>query len=496
MNRQTPGLARSSLALLGSQYGLAVIGVGLTMVTLRLLSKEQFAVVATLEILTAVLAFSDPGLNAVVVQRAPSGLQAGGDRGEALGLIRVALVVRLALLGVLGAGCELLAPQISRLILKDSGHVMEIRLLVPGAILLATWESLRTVAQAGSEFACIARWNLLGGAARQVVAILFFLRFGFIGYLAGLVGALALVNAGMAWELRPYLFSRASATPVGALLRYGFPFWLRRLCRFGFLQFDLAAVGAMLQPEALALYGVARRLAGYVTQITESVQTPILVRAASLREESTAERGAFARKAGRYVSLLIVPIGLLVAAASPWLMRLFGGDKYAAGWPVLSLLAVGQVCYALFGNQAIFLFVLRSPWATLLLDGLSGIVSFGSVPLLILSLGVGAAGLGQILGLSAGLALARLLLRRHPEIPFDWEALRSLLWPVSAATLVLVAGQLLYLRLWSVPFYGIVALALFALLLRGRLAPEEKRQLLQSLPTRLVGWARLNGRAA
>lgn len=481
---------RSSLHLLGSQYGLALIGVASSMIMLRLLTQTQFAVVATLEILAAVTAFSDPGLNAVVLQKAPAGLLPGGNRAEALGLIRLALAIRLLFLGILAVAAELLAPQVARLILKDAAYTGAIRWLVLGAVFLAGWESLTIVAQAAQEFTTIARWNLLGGTARQVVALLLFFPFGFPGYLAGLVGALALVNLGMTWNLRRYLFGPVEMPPAGATLRYAFPFWLRRFFRFGFLQFDLAAVGAMLRPEWLAVYGVARRLAGYVGQVTESFQTPILVRVASLRGETVEARGEFAAKATRFIAILIVPLCIFVAAASPWLMRVFGGEKYAYGWPILAILAVAQALHALYSNQALFVFVVRAPWATLLLDGISGLLSFGAVPLLILSLGAYGVGLAQILGFLWGIVQARLLLRGHPEIPLDRRSLRSLLIPLLAASGVLVGGQLLYFRLWIVPIYGIASLLLFVYLVRGILAPEERRRAETGLAGLLNAWRR------
>jgi O-antigen/teichoic acid export membrane protein len=493
MTRPAHSITSSGLSLLGSQYGLAVVNVAVSMVMLRLLSKPQFAVVATLEILSALVAFSDPGLNSVVVQRAPAGFKAGGDERSSLGLIKLALVCRLAALVVLGLVFILLGSRISLLFLKTTDYTAEIRVLVVGALLSATWESLQVVAQAVQDFKLIARWNLLGGITKQVLALLLFFPFGFWGYLTGLVASIALVNVAMAWSLRRYLWASVPAAPIGPTLRYAFPYFLRRFFRFGFLQFDLAAVGAMLPPEALAMYSVARRLAGYISQVTESFQTPILMRVASMRQESAEERGVFARKAMRYITLLIVPICALVAAASPWIMGVFGGAKYAAGWPILAVLAIGQILYALYSNQAIYVFVVRAPWATLLLDGLSGLLSFGSVPLIILSLGVNGVGLGQILGLIAGTVLARALLRAHREIRFDWESLRLLIVPLGVAVAVIVAGQRLWFRIWSVPIFCALAGAIFVLLLRPSLTEEDRRQIGRILPSWVAGVGRTSG---
>src|SRR5207247_236661 len=113
--------------------------------------------------------------------------------------------------------------------------------------------------------------------------------------------------------------------------------------RFGFMQFDQVLVGAFLDRNDLATYSVVRRFAGLVGAGIDSLHVPIQIRAASMRYDGPEVRKSFVRKGMRFVSLVAIPACVSLALGSPWLTRVFAGEQYAGGWPVLILLAMVQM---------------------------------------------------------------------------------------------------------------------------------------------------------
>lgn len=484
---ENPSVAVSGMALLKSQYGLAVFNIAVSALVLRLLSKVEFAVLAVLEILIALAMFSELGLASLFLQQAPAGLQAGGKRAEeALGLIKLAVYLRVAVLIFLGGIAIIMAPLLSQLFLKTPDYAPHIQLLTAGALAAVLLDTLHLVAQTAQKFTLSARWLLITGVLRQLLPLALFFSWGFWGYLSGLVGAIVTAAWGMGWSLREYIFNNARLAPTWEALRSGFPFYLRGFLRFGFMQFDQTLVGALLSPNILAVYSLSRRFTGYIFTATTSFQTPMMVRAAAFKDELAEARGIFARQVSRYVSLTMIPICVGMACASPWLIRAFGGLKYADGWPVLALLSMAQIGYALFGNVGLQVFALRPPWATLALDGVVGLVNYSFAPLLISILGVYGVAWGQMAGFAVGILVGVHLLRPFPEIRFDRTVARLLFFPLTLALLVMIGGQLVYFTMWMAPFYYLLAAFLFIWMVGRRLTEADWAQLQKVVPVRAL----------
>src|SRR5260221_362158 len=126
----------------------------------------------------------------------------------------------------------------------------------------------------------------------------------------------------------------------------------------------------------------------------------------------------------RYLSITVIPICVGVMLASPWLMQLFGGQKYEQGWPVLVLLSAVQIGYALYGSLSQNVFVQRKPIFSLVCEGTVGVVNYASATLLISHLGLFGVAWGQLIGYVCGIAAATYLLRPVPALRYDWTSLR------------------------------------------------------------------------
>ncbi|MCE5336071.1 MAG: oligosaccharide flippase family protein [Desulfobacteraceae bacterium] len=479
-------IVTSALCLLASQYGLTLIGFVFTAYLLRELSKPDFAAIVTLDILAGLFVFSDLGLTGVLDQQAPSGFREDGDRARSFGLIKCMMYTQTVIVLIVGAVAILFSSDISLLFLKTRDYSWVIECFVPAAIGCTWFSFLRHVAQVKGNFFLVARWNFIAGVARQALTIPVYLLLGFRPYVIAIVAATFVPVAGMAYHLRGDLFNRFHCAPILATIRYGLPLYLRSFLRYGFMELDQFVVAVALSPAALASYSATSRLASQIYTITESFQAPIGIRMSSLRFAQIEEKRAFFSSASRYTVVIILPLAAVMAAASPWLMTLYGGAKYADSWPLLVMLVMANAGYALYMVYCSAVFAYQAPKDTLLLDGLVGTANYLSAPLLILAAGQYGIAWGRMLAFGVGILAGKHILKKLPGMKFDKSALRQILFPLAAGLLPVVLGQALYPVAAAVPFYLAAGASLFLLLAMQKVGPDEWRQAREVLPTRMA----------
>jgi O-antigen/teichoic acid export membrane protein len=126
---------------------------------------------------------------------------------------------------------------------------------------------------------------------------------------------------------------------------------------------------------------------------------------ARARETDNAELLATMRIAVRTSLAVIVPLAIVVALLSPWIMRVYG-ESYRSAWPSLALLAVASIpatAIAVYTNALTVL----GRWRSMLAAQAAWIALYLGIAVTGLALGLGAAALGA--AMLAG-NLARLLL--------------------------------------------------------------------------------------
>jgi O-antigen/teichoic acid export membrane protein len=494
MNISPRPIAKSSSALLISQLSLAMMNFVITAYLLRLFSKPEVAVTAVIDILTAIFSFSTLGLLTVATQKGPAALTSGNDQAFAFSLVKCALLYQTIVLIVFGSLTFIFAPQVSQLFLKTSDYTWAIKLLVPGVIASVLFTSLQGVAQIKDDFYMVALWGFIAGILRPLLSIPAYWWVGFNGYLVGVVISFFIPVIGMGWGLRLFFLNDTAPAPFWSTFRYGLPFYLRNFLRFGYLQFDQAIVAIMLSPVALASYSAAHRFRKHIVIVTDAFQAPIGIRMNALNQEEEEVQASFFRKSTRYTTLLIIPITLLVAVASPWLMRIFAGAKYAADWPLLTIMSLAQAGYALYVVYGNAVFARFRPWATLLIDGVNGGLNYLIAPLLVLVLAQYGVAFSQVLGFAAGILCASFLLHRLPGYRYDWKTVREMWLPMLLACVIVGLGELLYLKWWSVPIYISIAVLVFALLVSRHFSAEDWSQFRVLIPTPfLPAWLRIEG---
>jgi O-antigen/teichoic acid export membrane protein len=485
-------IAKSGTALLVSQLALLVLNLFLTAYVVRVLSKEELATTALVEILYFLFLLAEMGLMAVATQQAPSELVTSLDHSRAIGLVKAALYYPMILVLLMSALAFVFSVQVSELFLKTPDYSWAIRLLVPGSVGLYLYYAMQAVAQIKQDYYLIARWNFLSGIMRHIFSIPGYWLFGFPGFIVGVTISCLIPAIGLSWPLRGFFLNRVPIARFQPTFRYGIPLYFRNILRFGYTYLDQILVGIFLTPSALASYNVAHRLRKNVHIAIESFQMPMALRMVALRQDPQETQDAFLNKSIRYTDLMIVPVVVLAAAASPWLMSVFGGPKYAADWPLLAILILGQAGYALFNVYSAAVFARLAPWATLTVDGLNGGINYLLIPALMVGIQQYGVALGQLIGFLAGIAMGRYLLSHLSGYKPNWSSLRLIAIPLILASSIIIVGQVLFFTWWSVPIYLLVAGILFTWMFSRRLAEEDWSQIRTFIPGALLpAWQKI-----
>jgi O-antigen/teichoic acid export membrane protein len=478
-------VARSSAALLFSQLTLSVVSLLNTVYLLRVLSREELAATALIDILIVLFGFTDLGLGTVAAQQAPSSL-ISTDRTRGLALIKTALIGQTIVMLLLAGGSLFIAPQLSSVFLKTPSYVWAAILAIPAAVLCNEFYLLLGIAQIAQDFYLTARWNLIGGVLRQTLPIVCLIAGGLPGFFVGTVVSFAIPVIGLLWSLRRLIFNSVRPAAFGPTLHYGIPFYLRTFLRFGFLRFDQAIVAIMLPPAVLASYTAARPLAKNIRILADVFQAPITVRMTSAQKDLPEAQATFFHKAVRYMALLNLPLALMLATASPWLMRLYAGPRYAADWPILAILTLTQAPYAFYIVYSSAVFALATPSVTLLLEGITGGANLLIGSALIALTGPYGVAFGQLISFSIGTAIAAWIVRPRAGFRFEIGSLRLILVPLLLGCTMIVAGQLFFPAWWSAGLCILAGGLVFVLLTSRQLSDQDWEQISKLIPTRLL----------
>lgn len=311
----------------------------------------------------------------------------------ALGMTLVSFMQVLGLLGLPGAAARFVAvynatgngAQLRAFLLKSSGIVFSLSLIFAGIIFLrGNWIAQHLyrspeLARYMGIFAVLMIFNALTGFYSQVLAgfkdvakrtvitnfvgtpvvlvltvILLGIGMRLRGYLAAqLVGSVLvlifLLRA--AWKLIPSA-ARNCNTPLPRLDREVFSFSAATFAMNGidFLtsQGDKILIGLYLAAKPVGVYVLASMLAAFVPLILQSVNqifAPVIADLHARHRHEVLDK--LFQTLTRWILAATLPLGAVVILFAPQVMRLFGAD-FEAGWPVLVIVALGQI-----GNCAV-----------------------------------------------------------------------------------------------------------------------------------------------
>lgn len=445
-------VATSAASLAGSRIAVALLALVFLAISARILSVEEMAAFAVYNIFTGLISVvGSLGLLAGAVRSLP-GLTASGRDAEASAVARLATKVQLFAGGAWTAVLVLTAGPIAAWILEAPERAGNVRLSAVAALCFGLYEASQLLLNGLQRYERLASNYVVTALAQRALSLALFFLMGFPGYLAGFALG-SLVGVAYAAPAIAGVMRARPETPPGwaaSQIRYCMPFYADGYLRYLYMQADQVIVGVALNPTALAIYFIAKRCLQYSQLFVQSLLDPIGTRAAAMRETQPESIARFFARSRHMFLCLLIPVSIFLAAGSPLLLAIIGGERYAAAEIPLALLFLTMIPFALFSHLALFVFVLGRPRDRLATNLTATVGQLAPMLGLIPWLGLPALALARGIGFTAGSAHAGAVLARADEslggIPGPRQGLR--LREIAICTAASIAGGLIAALPW------------------------------------------------
>ncbi|MDA0193759.1 MAG: hypothetical protein O2887_01060 [Bacteroidetes bacterium] len=217
----------------------------------------------------------------------------------------------------------------------------------------------------------------------QVFAVIFYLLYGINFYFVGIVIGkgvnliiimILLKKTLVLFAIRPIIFIRGIR-----LLRSYIAFYVRQFFRLGMKQFDQLMIALILPIEQLANYELARKGSNWLKHVIKAFGLPLTVKFS--KSTNAKER----RKYANTYFIYTLPIPIILACLSPWIMELLGGEKYAESWYILCILYTSFALYSISNFQFSVIAIYAKNTESLWLDVIAGVIGLISALILIIA---------------------------------------------------------------------------------------------------------------
>lgn len=483
-------VARGAASLLASRLSVAAIALAFLGVSTRLLTLEQMAAFAVYNtfcgLLTVVCSL---GLLASCLKHVPA-WRARGEAGRAAHLVRTAGWVYAIGAVIVTGGIIASRSAIAGVLLKDPSREADVAIAAAAALCFGLYEAVQLLLSAHQRFARQARDNVVSALAQRLLSLGLFFPFGLAGYLAGFAAG-SLMGAVSGWmELRQLLAGaedgKRGTGPASHHIAVAFPFYVDGYLRYAYMHLDQLLVGIFLTPVDLSIYFVAKRFLQYGQVMVASLVEPLVARAAQVGEDLR-KVGALYDRSLRWAVLAFVPLGVLLAASSPFLLAVIGGERYAGGASALALLMLSLPLFAIFAQGGAFVHALRPPRDRLLLNLVSSSLQLAAMAALAPLGGLAGLAGSRLLGFAAGGWAGRRLLaphlaHAHPGAVLGRAMGQTIVPSAVAAGLVIAVHAGIGLPLATGAAAAVASLLMGAWMLTGVLDPADRAAVASMIP--------------
>lgn len=396
--QEPKGLVRSATEILLGRVAGAVLSLVFLGYFARVLPKPVLGLIgvqAALVMLAKIIV--DLGLHFQVIREATPLLDQGRESQALEDVIAPATLVRLS--AALALTSIILALGYGFIdVLQGAVPQLDVRLALPfatGHLFLKTVQYILTpVYFAQRRFWIDSVLDSGSATTEKLFAFAFFLSGGVDYFFAGLMvgGAVtALLAIWFLWPvIRQFRMRHLSFSDASYRLRAYFPRYQRVFFRRGLRQVDRLVIAWMLPLSQMANYHVARQGTQFLRFIVRGLADPLTVRLA-------ADRGGAHRDRDRriYQSVVLV-LPALVALASPWLIKLIGGDGFADAWGLMAVLAISYIFYGLAEYQLAVIVMLGSGDEPIGIEAVAGLIGVAGTIGMIAAIGELGAPTGQL----------------------------------------------------------------------------------------------------
>jgi len=436
----------------------------------RLITKTEMGVYVTLSLVFALAqigaSFAFPNAAVKFIAELRGQNDEKGAAGVAFQIFRFAGVASI----LFGSFVFLFSTQICYLLTRTTGYVEVFKILALDLIFAGVLPSLNGIMIGLQKLKQLAGLNIVVYIISKVLSIAFLLvNLGLWGVILGwLIGDLCAFLLFSGYILRSFGMPGFGFS-LKRILGFSWPIYLSSWVGFGYNWFDRTLLLAYVPLADVGVYNVAVTAFGVMASIPSAISTALFPQYSELQgRDGMRSLEKAVRTASRYVSYVVVPLALGLAATARPAISLFAGRAYEMGASPLAILSLfGAVTFVGVALSDIFSITERTKLSALLtLIGVSISVLLGF--LLVPLTGVrGAAVLrGFAMVLSLALMLTVLKRMRLFAVAFDFEALWKS-WAASSVMAVAVLGiQFFLYSKYLLPLYVLLGGVVYLVMLR------------------------------
>ena len=488
MRTESARILRDASKLFGAQLTNGAVALVFSAWLIRSISREELALYPIFGLCVGFVAsISNLGLT-MAQQRLIPERMAAGNESEARAIARTCLRITVSLAAVMGMLAAILAPQLSRWLLKTPEFTPIMRGLAPGIFLGAVSNHFSYLLQSTNRFGQVSLNNIVTGCMGKVLAVPLYIIAGRWGLvmamtmppLLGVILAFIPLRRFLWGEVKHSDFSRPRS-----LLHYSLPFYGTSIVTFLNTNADSLLLAALTSPKYLATYYVAYQFVSYLFQFGNAGFRVLVIKVSQLRTEGVERVAASFTKSSRYLFLFFIPSCGILAALAPIIIRLYAGAKYAGAGPILAVLCLYMFFFTLFGLHRFYVFSLSQPVATLKLQMMTASLTLSFTAVCVYLWGGMGAAVGQAIALALAGGVGYVILRRDMPVRYDFAGARIGLVSLIPASAVMVFPQWLALPNWISGAAAVIALPTFVVTFLRVMAPSDRRLLQDYLPKRL-----------
>jgi len=436
----------------------------------RLMTKTEMGVYVTLSLVFALaqigasFAFPSAAIKFIAELRGQNDRK--GAAGVAFQILRFAGVASI----LFGSFVFLFSTQICYLLTRTIGYVEVFKILALDLVFAGVLPSLNGIMIGLQKLKQLAGLNIVVYIISKVLSIAFLLvNLGLWGVILGwLIGDLCAFLLLSGHILRSFGMTGLGFS-LKRILGFSWPIYLSSWVGFGYNWFDRTLLLAYLPLADVGVYNVAVTAFGVMASIPSAISTALFPQYSELQgRDGMRSLEKAVRTASRYVSYVVVPLAVGLAATARPAISLFAGRAYEMGAIPLAILSLfGAATCIGAALSDIFSITERTKLSALLtLIGVSISVLLGF--LLVPLTGVRGAAVLRGFAMVLSLALMLIVLKRMKlfAVAFDFEALWKS-WAASSVMAVAVLGSQFFLySKYLLPLYVLLGGVVYLVMLR------------------------------
>ncbi|SFU51552.1 Membrane protein involved in the export of O-antigen and teichoic acid [Nitrosomonas eutropha] len=315
----------------GGKLGAQVITWAITLVVMRLLTPEDYGLLAMASVFVAfMLMLSEAGLGPALIQKQDL------DETALRSVFAIVIIANISLLLLLNLLTPFIAAFFDEERLIPILHVLSLQFLLT---IFGTLPSVQLYRQL--KFRSLSLISFLTTIVGSILTlVLAFAQFGVWALVLGNLFASILSVIAMNVVAPLHFLPKFSVAGMRNLLSFGGNITLSRLLWFFFTQADAVIVGKLLGKEILGFYSIAMQLASLPVQRISSIINQVAFPVFSRIQDNPEQFRSFILKAMRVLSLIAFPVLWGISSVANEIVLLFLGQKWHIAILPLQLLAL------------------------------------------------------------------------------------------------------------------------------------------------------------